>query len=218
MRPGFITGTGTGIGKTIVSVIVSNALKADYWKPIQAGNIDGTDTKLFMQLSNTEQICHPEVYNLSTPASPHIAARNENKLIDIDLIKDYYSSIRKSQPDSSYLVIEGAGGLLVPLNSDQFVADLILSLKARVILVSRNYLGSINHSLLTAEVCRQRGVEVVGWVFNDEYMQYQNEIVTWSGYPLIATIPKLEMISRESLSGFGSLIRERLLQLLEKKV
>ncbi len=218
MRPLFITGTGTGVGKTIVSIIVSNALKADYWKPIQAGNVDGRDSEIVTQLSDAKQKCHQEVYNLSTPASPHIAARNENKHIDIDLIREHYFAIKKSQPDESYLVIEGAGGLLVPLNNDQFIIDLILSLKARVVLVSRNYLGSINHSLLTAEVCRQRGVDVVGWIFNDEYMQYQDEIVDWSGYPLIGAIPKLEIINRECLSVYGSLLREKLLQLLEKEL
>ncbi len=217
MIPVFITGTGTNVGKTIVSVIVSNALQADYWKPVQAGNIEGTDSELVASFIDTGQKCLPEVYNLSTPASPHIAARNEKKRIDLNLITAHYLSVANKQPDSNHLVIEGAGGLLVPLNDDEFVVDLILALKAKVILVSRNYLGSINHSLLTAEVCRQRGVEVIGWIFNDEYMQYQDEIVRWSGYPLIGSIPALKTINREVLSGYALLFRERLLQLLDKQ-
>jgi len=218
MMPVFITGTGTSIGKTIVSVIVSNALQANYWKPVQAGNTNGTDSELVTQLINPGKTCFPEVYNLSTPASPHIAARKEKKLINLNLIVEYYNSIKNNQPDSKYLVIEGAGGLLVPLNEKEFVLDLILTLKAKVILVSRNYLGSINHSLLTAAFCRQRGVAVVGWIFNDEYMQYQDEIAAWSGYPVIGSIPKLEMINREILSNYTLVFREKLLQLLEKEL
>ncbi len=218
MMPVFITGTGTGIGKTIVSVIVSNALRADYWKPIQAGNADGTDSELVTRLINTERKCFPEVYNLFTPASPHIAARNEKKFIDLNLIIEYYNSIKNNHSDSPYLVIEGAGGLLVPLNDQEFIIDLILTLKAKVILVSRNYLGSINHSLLTAAFCRQRGADVVGWIFNDEYMQYQDEIAGWSGYPVIGSIPKLKMINREVLSNYTLVFREKLLRLLEKEV
>lgn len=86
-------------------------------------------------------------------------------------------------------MIEGAGGLLVPLNEKQFVVDLVIALKAKVILVSRNYLGSINHSLLTAEACKHRGIDVVGWIFNDQFMEYENEIVQWTGYPSIGSIP-----------------------------
>jgi dethiobiotin synthetase len=218
MIPVFITGTGTGVGKTIVSVIVSNALQADYWKPVQAGNIDGTDNGLVTQLINTGNKCHAEVYNLSTPASPHIASRKEKKLINLNLIIEYYNSIKNNQSDTKYLVIEGAGGLLVPLNDQEFIIDLILILKAKVILVSRNYLGSINHSLLTSAFCRQRGADVVGWIFNDEYMQYQDEIAAWSGYPVIGSIPKLEMINREVLSNYTLVFREKLLRLLEKEL
>ena len=87
------------------------------------------------------------------------------------------------------LVIEGAGGLMVPLNETTFVADLIKQLQAKVILVSRNYLGSINHSLLTAEVCRYYKLDVLGWIFNDQYLAYEEEIVHWSGFPKIGTVP-----------------------------
>ena len=86
------------------------------------------------------------------------------------------------------LIIEGAGGLFVPLNKDEFVIDLIKKLNAKVILVSRNYLGSINHSLLTASVCKQYSINVLGWIFNDQYMQYEEEIVQWSGYKKIGSV------------------------------
>jgi dethiobiotin synthetase len=99
------------------------------------------------------------------------------------------------------LVVEGAGGLLVPLNDGQFMADLALALDATVILVSRNYLGSINHSLLTAEVCRMRGLRVAGWVFNDQYGDYEEEIVRWSGYPRLGSVPFRESPDREFVAG-----------------
>ena len=86
------------------------------------------------------------------------------------------------------IVIEGAGGLMVPLNDHEFVADLIKQLQAKVILVSRNYLGSINHSLLTAAVCRYYKLDVLGWIFNDQYLAYEDEIVQWSGFPKIGTV------------------------------
>ncbi|MEO5996020.1 MAG: dethiobiotin synthase [Chitinophagaceae bacterium] len=216
MIPVFITGTGTDIGKTIVSIIISNALQADYWKPVQVGDIGGTDKEQVRQFIGANNKCLPEVYHLSIPASPHIAARHEQTEIDLNRINEYFQEVKKNYSDSDYVVIEGAGGLLVPLNEREFVIDLILTLKAKVILVSRNYLGSINHSLLTAEVCRQRGVDVLGWVFNDEYMHYEEEIADWSGYPIIARIPKLENISREILSIQASLIRENLLRILEQ--
>jgi dethiobiotin synthetase len=92
-------------------------------------------------------------------------------------------------PAARPLIVEGAGGLLVPLNDTELMADLALRLDASVILVSRNYLGSINHSLLTAEVCRSRGLRVAGWIFNDRYGHYEQDIVRWSGFPALASIP-----------------------------
>lgn len=106
------------------------------------------------------------------------------------------------------LIIEGAGGLLVPLSKDLMVADLIKILNARVVLVSRNYLGSINHSLLTAAYCKANELDVVGWIFNDDYMQYAAEIVSWSGYPSLGAVPKLETIDR-------SVIKEQAIRLSE---
>jgi dethiobiotin synthetase len=190
-RPIFITGIGTEIGKTVVSAIVTESLKADYWKPVQAGFETGTDAQRVQQLlSNTQTVIHPEVYCLEMPASPHIAARAENKRIDIDLITEKATQII-NQSEDRLLVIEGAGGLLVPLNDEKSIADLILSLNARVILVSRNYLGSINHSRLTAAYCKQAGIDVIGWIFNDQYLNYEAEIVEWSGYPSLGAIPYL---------------------------
>jgi dethiobiotin synthetase len=187
MTPIFITGIGTGVGKTLVAAIVAKSLEADYWKPIQAGFETITDSDWVKErLAGTSSIIYPEVYKLSMPASPHIAARKDGVVISIKKICDSFPINNRN------LIIEGAGGLMVPLNDTEFVADLILALQAKVILVSRNYLGSINHSLLTARVCRQMKIPVIGWIFNDQYLNYEEEIINWSNLPKIASIPFTE--------------------------
>jgi len=209
-RPIFITGTGTGVGKTLVSAIITEALQADYWKPIQAGFDGGTDALAVQSLiSNTVSVIHTELYKLKMPASPHIAAREEGILVDLDEIK-------KNQPPivNRQLVIEGAGGIMVPLNEHEFVIDIILKINARVILVSRNYLGSINHSLLTAALCRQKNIDVIGWIFNDQYLHYENEIIHWSGYPGIANIPLTENPDKIFIRQQAQLIKAPLQKLL----
>ncbi len=191
MQPIFITGIGTGIGKTLVAAILAEALHADYWKPVQAGYDEGTDSDwVKKRLAGSSSVIHDELYKLKMAASPHIAAREENLSIEIDLIKTRLEEITVSfHTANKGLIIEGAGGLMVPLNETIFVADLIKQLQASVVLVSRNYLGSINHSLLTAEVCRYYKLDVLGWVFNDQYLAYEEEIVHWSGFPRIGAIP-----------------------------
>jgi dethiobiotin synthetase len=197
MRPFFISGIGTGIGKTIVAAVLTEAIRADYWKPVQAGFEKGTDSSwLASMISNSETIIHPETYKLQMAASPHIAAARENRRIDLSRIVEDFDQLKSDRP----LIIEGAGGLLVPLNEKEFVIDLIKLLDARLILVSRNYLGSINHSLMTAKICRSYGLDPAGWVFNDNYLDYENEIVAWSGYPALFSLPLLDTISPQTLS------------------
>lgn len=194
-QPIFITGIGTDVGKTVVSAMITEALQADYWKPVQAGFYDGTDALTVKELiSNDETVIHPEVYKLSLAASPHISARIEHVKVDLDLINKTH---RKLKTGNRQLIIEGAGGLMAPLNENEFVIDLIKKFNARVILVSRNYLGSINHSLLTAAICKQKNIDVIGWVFNDQYMDYEEEIVQWTGLPKIFSIPFTENLTKE---------------------
>ncbi len=207
MTPVFVTGIGTNVGKTITSVIVANALGADYWKPVQAGYDEGTDSELVKALIHSHALVHDELYKFRLAASPHIAAREAGLRIDLDLISARFYELKSH---NTTLVVEGAGGLLVPLNDDDTVIDLIKKLNAIVILVSRNYLGSINHSLLTAEVCRYNKLNVAGWIFNDEYLEYHDEISRWSGYPVIGKIPKLNEITRESLHQQSVLIKTAL--------
>jgi dethiobiotin synthetase len=208
----FITGIGTAIGKTVVSSIITEALEADYWKPVQAGYTEQTDSEWMQSiLSNTKSKIHPEVYKLKLPASPHLAAQKEDIEISLEKI---YSSYCQLLTAGRQLIIEGAGGLLVPLNEKEFVTNLIKRLNARVILVSRNYLGSINHSLLTAHVCRQKNIRVLGWIFNDQYMDYEDDIVRWSGYPKLGSVSKLDKFDKETISAEAEKIKKNLLQFL----
>src|ERR1700733_1861237 len=206
MHPIFITGIGTGIGKTLVAAVVTEALEAAYWKPVQAGYEDGTDSEwVGERITLPQERIQPEAYKLALPASPHIAARKEGVIIDLDRIVRQLETI-KGRP----LVIEGAGGLFVPLNDRQFIIDLIRKLDATVLLVSRNYLGSINHSLLTAAACRREGLRVAGWIFNDQYMRYEQEIVQWSGLPAIASIPFEDDLSSDFVRDQAAKIKPAL--------
>ncbi len=158
MNKYFITGIGTDVGKTVVSAIVVEALKADYWKPIQAGELDCTDAdKVQKLISNKISKIHDCSYALNTPMSPHASAAIDGIVIDLQLIKEPQTS--------NVLVIEGAGGLQVPLNDQNTMIDLIKK-EYKIIVVSRHYLGSINHTLLTINELRHNGFEIAGIVFN----------------------------------------------------
>jgi len=148
----FITGISTDVGKTIASAIIAESLKADYWKPIQAGELENTDSnKVEMLVSNSTSKFHPHNYALKTPMSPHAAAKIDGVSIDIKKI-----IAPKTKND---LVIEGAGGLLVPLNAKHTILDIIKP-DYKVIVVSRHYLGSINHTLLTVNLLKEKGFDV----------------------------------------------------------
>ncbi|SHN44466.1 dethiobiotin synthase [Chitinophaga sp. CF418] len=190
----FITGIGTGVGKTVTSACVVEALRADYWKPVQTGLTEGTDTDTVKSLiSNPVSVCHREAYCLEAPASPHLAARLEDVNINVKRILELAHSI---QPSGRSLVIEGAGGLMVPLTEQVFTIDFIQQLEAKVIIVAQNYLGSINHALLTTQVLKQRAIPVLGWIFSGEYHSNETEVVGWSGYPLLGRIPHTAMVDR----------------------
>ena len=209
MKPIFITGTGTQVGKTLVSAIITEALKADYWKPVQAGYEDGTDSLTVQELlSNKKSVIHPELYRLALPASPHISADQENTKIKI---KKIIANIPKTKNE---LIIEGAGGLLVPLNKNDFMIDLIKKMKARVIIVSKNELGSINHSLLTAAVLQKEKIKVAGWIFTENYMTYEQQISAWSGYPVIASVRHMPLITKEVVKAEAKAILPQLQKFL----
>ena len=176
----FVTAIGTDSGKTVVSSILCKALQADYWKPVQAGLPRDSET-VSQLIGNGNSKIHPETFFFKTAASPHAAAAVESVVINLN---DFIIPAHKKD-----LIIEGAGGLMVPLNDHEFVTDLIRKLDVPVILVSRNTLGSINFSLLTAMACKQKNIPVIGWIFNDNYLNYEKDIVKWSGIPSLASIP-----------------------------
>lgn len=182
----FVTGIGTDVGKTICSAILVEALKADYWKPVQAGGLDFTDTdKVRSLISNTQSCFHPERYRLLDPMSPHAAANREGITVSL---KDFALPLT-----SNSLIVEGAGGLMVPLNNaGDLVIDLIQTLRLEVILVSQNYLGSINHSLLSIEALHNRKIPVAGILFNGEPNAETEKILCdLSGLPIVGNIPRV---------------------------
>ncbi|TAF57037.1 MAG: dethiobiotin synthase [Sphingobacteriia bacterium] len=200
-KPVFITGIGTDVGKTLVAAVLTQALGADYWKPVQAGREPSTDAETLRQLVQNPSVkIHAPAYEFDLPASPHLSARAAGRDIEVVKLYESFQQIQESRPHQQ-LLIEGAGGLLVPLHQKILMADFIKLLQAEVILVSRNYLGSINHSLLTAAFCRSNDIPVLGWVFTDSYMDYEDEIVEWSGYPKIASIPKLEAVDANRVAA-----------------
>lgn len=176
MKKYFITAISTDSGKTVVSAIIANALQADYWKPVQAGIEHADSNAMRKLLHSSHSLIHPEAYILKQAASPHAAAKNEGVEIDLALIQ---------VPDThgNDLVIEGAGGVLVPLNDTAVVADLITQFDAEVILVSNHYLGSINHTLLTAQELKRRNITVKGIIFNGpENEESERIILKHTGY------------------------------------
>jgi dethiobiotin synthetase len=156
-----VAGINTEIGKTFISSILTEAFEADYWKPVQSGALDFTDTDTIKSLiSNNKTIFHPEAYRLTEPMSPHAAAAIDG--IEIELSKFVLPETKNS------LIVELAGGLMVPLNDRETNVDLIKKLNLPVILVSKNYLGSINHTLLSAEILKINNIPVKGLIFNGE--------------------------------------------------
>ena len=202
----FVTGIGTDVGKTIAAAIITEALHADYWKPIQAGDIDNSDShKIEKYLSNTQSKIHPNGYLLQTPASPHLAAKLDGIVIDLKKIKE--------PKTTNHLVVEGAGGILVPLNDTETIADLIQS-DYKVIVVSRHYLGSINHTLLTIEALRQRNIKVAGIIFNgDENEPTESIILSKTGIKMLGRINNEPYFDQNVIAEYADQIREKLMQL-----
>jgi dethiobiotin synthetase len=154
-----IAGIGTDAGKTIVSAILTSALSGDYWKPIQCGDEENSDTAIVKSLiSSKSHRIHEPVYSFKNPVSPHQAAKNENCFIDVQKI-NLPATLKP-------LIIEGVGGIFVPLTDCFLSIDLFSKWNAKWVIVSRHYLGSINHTLLTLEALKSRNIEIGGIIFN----------------------------------------------------
>jgi dethiobiotin synthetase len=202
----FITGIGTDVGKTIASAIITEALEADYWKPIQAGDLQNSDShKIKSFLSNEKTVIHLNSYALNTPASPHLAAQLDGIVIDLKKIIE--------PKTENHLVIEGAGGVFVPLNDTDCVIDLIQP-DYKVIVVSRHYLGSINHTLLTIEALQNRKIAVAGIVFSgDENKATEKIILSKTGIKCIGRIEQEPYFDQNVIKEYADRFREDLLSL-----
>ena len=206
MNTFFVTGIGTEVGKTIASAILTQALHADYWKPVQAGDLGNSDTDRIRSLVSDENThFFPPAYALKHAMSPHAAAAFEEVEIDVD-------RIRRPQT-SKNLVIEGAGGLLVPLNDSSSILDLI-SPEVQVVLVSRHYLGSINHTLLSYECLTRRNLTCSGIIFNGDPVPSTEQIILKrTNLPMIGRIHEEPFFSRETVSRYAEIFEARLVEL-----
>ncbi|MBD3581775.1 dethiobiotin synthase [Flavobacterium selenitireducens] len=202
----FITGSSTDVGKTVASAIVTQALEADYWKPVQAGDLTNSDShKVAAYVSNAKTKIHPNSYALNTPASPHWSAEIDGVRIDV-------SKIAEPEIQNEHLVIEGAGGLLVPLNESETIADLIRP-DYQVIVVSRHYLGSISHTLLTIEALQNREARIAGIIFSgDENPSTEKIILEKTGLKMIGRIETEPYFDKNVIAEYADKFRENLLK------
>lgn len=198
----FVTGISTEVGKTLTSAILVQALQADYWKPIQAGELDFSDAdKVKSLISNSISKFHPITYALNTPMSPHAAADIDGVLVDTTKI-----IIPKTE---NKLVIEGAGGILVPINHQETIVDIIPK-EALVVVVSRHYLGSINHTLMTLELLKQKGFKIALIFSGNEHPTTESIIKKMSGVSVIGRIEEEAEINPSVVKKYADLFKENL--------
>lgn len=200
----FITGTDTNVGKTTISSWLCLHTGYSYFKPIQTGNIFSTDSHQISGLTNTN--VYKESFVYKEPLSPHLAASLENGSIDINKIK---------LPKAHNLIIEGAGGVLVPINKTTLMVDLIKKLAISTILVARSTLGTINHTLLSLEALRARNIPIWGVILNGLHSQDNLEAIEFYGkVRVLASVPKLQQIDRKHLTQIP--LSNRLKAILEQ--
>ncbi|AEV37593.1 Dethiobiotin synthetase [Pseudovibrio sp. FO-BEG1] len=189
-QPIIVTGTDTGIGKTIFSAALTQALSATYWKPVQSGLEEETDTQAVTRLTGCTAL--PETYRLQIPASPHFSAEEEGVLIDVE-------NLTLPEIDGP-LVVEGAGGLMVPLTRETLYIDLFKKWQAPIVLCARTGLGTINHSLLSIEALRARGCNLLGIVFiGEEVADSERTIAEYAGVKKLGRLPLLKEITPETI-------------------
>ncbi|MFC1868345.1 dethiobiotin synthase [Thermodesulfobacteriota bacterium] len=191
----FITGTGTGIGKTVISAILMAGLRGIYWKPVQSGLDDITDTEWVRDKTGLpETHFRPETYRLQLPLSPHASAAHDGVRIDLEAFQ------RPQMEKRDHLIIEGAGGIMVPLNECCFMTDLMKKLESPILLVSSSSLGTINHTLLSLEQLKRKGLEVMGVVMNGPKNSINRKAIEDYGrIPVLAEIEPLQVINPQSL-------------------
>jgi len=198
----FVTGIGTEVGKTVCSAVLTKYFEAEYWKPVQSGDLDYSDTMKIKDWVGEHTVCHPERYRFKLAASPHQSAREEGILIDLNEFK-----LPETQ---NHLIIEGAGGLMVPISDDEFIIDLIKKLNLPVALVVKNYLGCINHSLLSLMALEQQNIKLEYVILNGSFPEDTERIICKNiqQETKIIRIPDIEKITKENI--------ERITKQLEK--
>ena len=212
MRGIFVTGTDTGIGKTIVSAALMNVFRKSeevcYWKPIQTGIEEDNDTETVSKLANCsgEEI-HDIGVRLEKPLSPHLSAKLAAVRVSVNqVIKDWSVSIPACDEGDSpkrFWIVEGAGGILVPLNEKELMLDLIKALKLPTVIVVRSGLGTINHTLLTLEKLRHENLEIAGVIMNGEpNLENKKAIEHFGKVRVLAELPKFEKLDAETLKNW----------------
>jgi dethiobiotin synthetase len=193
----FITGTDTGVGKTVVSALLCAAIDATYWKPIQTGTVEGTDRETVMRLAQLpKNRTVPENYWFAPPVSPHLAARRARRFINLRQIRI------PLLPERENLITEGAGGVLVPINDLHFMSDVMRHLNLPVLLVSRTTLGTINHTLLSIAALRAAQIDIRGVIMvGHPNLENQKAIERYGSVQIVGVVPLLRKINRSALLG-----------------
>ena len=203
MKKLIVAGCGTEVGKTIVSAILVHALKGEYWKAVESGGEEGSDTSILKALL-PEAVIHTPVYSLKAPLAPHHAAKLEHLEMD-------HRRIVPPQTESP-LIMEMAGGILVPLNRAVLMLDLFGSWKAEWIVVSKHYLGSINHTLLTLEALKRRNIDVKGLIFNGEPDPESEEaVLQFSKVPCIGRLLPEPDFTKSTMEKYARAWKQNLL-------
>lgn len=197
----FITGIGTEIGKTVCSAILTKYFNADYWKPVQSGDLDFSDSMKIKTWVGEDVVCHPEAYCFKLAASPHQSAKEEGVMINLN--KTHLPETR------NHLIVEGAGGLMVPLNDHEYIIDLIEKLDIPVALVIRNYLGCINHTLLSMMALVQKGIKIQYIILNGNFPPDTERVICKNIPPdtEIIKIPDMENITKENIERIVKTIK-----------
>ena len=204
-RTYFISGTDTNVGKTIVSAVLATKLEAHYFKPIQCGlnKMNLKDSEVVKSLSNKVKILN-ELYFLKKPLSPFVAAKQEKKKIDVNKILQFVRNLKTKK-----LVIEGAGGLNVPINSNYLMSDLCQKLNAPLILVSRTKLGTINHTLMSLEIIKKKKINLLGIIFfgkkeleTMETIKFFGKKILKKNIKILGRLPVAKELSKNTIQAF----------------
>lgn len=201
----FITGIGTDVGKTVASAVITKALEADYWKPVQCGDLDNSDSIKISRLTGLKTL--PEAYRLQAPMSPHAAA-------DLEGVELSINEIELPERDKT-IVVEGAGGVMVPFNSKETYLDLMVKMNLPVVLVTRHYLGSINHTMLSWKVLKEAGLTIVAVVISGTpHESTESHFEAVIDVPFIR-INQLDEVNSDSISKEAERLKSSIKGLLE---